>query len=24
VDLSVLLAAPENDGGTVDGIRWRA
>ena len=23
VDLSVLLAAPENDGGTVDGIRWR-
>ena len=24
VDLSVLLAAPENDGGTVDGIRWSA
>jgi hypothetical protein len=22
VDLSVLLAAPENDGGTVEGIRW--
>jgi hypothetical protein len=22
VDLSVLMAAPENDGGTVDGIRW--
>jgi hypothetical protein len=24
VDLSVLMAAPENDGGTVDGIRWSA
>jgi uncharacterized protein (DUF362 family) len=24
VDLSVLLAAPENDGGTVEGIRWSA
>ena len=24
VDLSVLLASPENDGGTVDGIRWTA
>jgi uncharacterized protein (DUF362 family) len=24
VDLSVLLAGPENDGGTVDGIRWSA
>ena len=22
VDLNVPLAAPENDGGTVDGIRW--
>jgi hypothetical protein len=22
VDLSVLLAGPENDGGTVEGIRW--
>jgi hypothetical protein len=24
VDLSVLMAAPENDGGTVEGIRWSA